>query len=134
MHNTYFGTAKQHCKVYYHFHCCNCYAADLINFCIHILYVTKNWLLSHEWGTEVATVVYRTSTQVRVRLLQVGLHWPLKLQVIGLIMVTKQTNRRGWGLVLSSKLLPIMKIDLCNSGPIQQCWKNSTKIESVISE
>jgi D-Tyr-tRNAtyr deacylase len=33
-------------------------------------------------------------------------------------MVTKGTNRRGRGLVLSSKLLQIMKIDLCNSGPI----------------
>jgi hypothetical protein len=48
-------------------------------------------------------------------------------------MVAKGTNRRGKGLVLSSKLLHIMKIDLCNSGPIQQC-KNSTKIESAISE
>ena len=82
----------------------------------------------------MATVVYRTIKQVRVRLLQVGLHWPLKLRFIVLIMVTKGTNRRGRGLVLSSKLLPIMKIDLCNSGPIQQCCKNSTKIESAISE
>lgn len=82
----------------------------------------------------MATVVYRTSKQVRVRLLQVGLHWPLKLRVIGLIKVTKGTNRRGRGLVLSYKLLPILKIDLCNSRPIQQCWKNSTKIEPAISE
>lgn len=71
----------------------------------------------------MATVVYRTSKQVRVRLLQVGFHWPLKLQVIGLIMVTEGKNRRGKGLVLSSKLLPIVKINLCNSGPIQNCWK-----------
>lgn len=71
--------------------------------------MAKNWLLSHELGMEVATV-YRISKQVRVRLLQMGLHWSLKLQVIGLIMVTKGTNRRGRGLVLSSKLLPIVKI------------------------
>jgi hypothetical protein len=82
----------------------------------------------------VAPVVYRTSKQVRVWVLQVELHWPLKLQVTGLIMVTKGTNSRGRRLVLSSKLLPIVKIDLHNSGPIQQCWKSSTKIASAISE
>jgi hypothetical protein len=49
-------------------------------------------------------------------------------------MITKGTNKRGRGLVLSIKLLPIMKIDLCNSGPLKQCWKNSTKIESAFPE
>lgn len=75
----------------------------------------------------MATVVYRISKQIRMRLLQVGLHWPLKLQVIGLIMVTKGTNRRGRGLVLSSKLLPIMKVDLCNSGPITKMLEKFNK-------